>query len=75
MDYPVALIDYNQSVDVKSILPITKIKAFPTTIFVGKDNKIFKIHTGFAGQATDVFFDKFVDDFNSAIDAMVSDLP
>ena len=41
--------------------------AFPTTLFLSKDNKLKKVHTGFSGQATGVFFKKFQDEFESIL--------
>ncbi len=31
---------------------LTKVMSFPTTIFIGRDGKVRKIHTGFSGPAT-----------------------
>lgn len=40
-------------------LKLTKMLAFPTTIFLNKDKRVVKIHTGFNGPATGEEFDKF----------------
>jgi hypothetical protein len=47
-------------------------KAFPTTIFIGKDGKVSKIHTGFSGPATGKFYDDFVKEFNEEVDRLLS---
>ena len=71
VDYSVVLADFDQSNDISKFLPIKKILAFPTTVYINRKNEIVKIHTGFAGQATEFFFDEFVKDFNSTIDVII----
>lgn len=43
------------------------VMAFPTTIFIGKDGKVKKIHTGFSGPATGVYYDQFMQEFNETV--------
>jgi thiol-disulfide isomerase/thioredoxin len=45
--------------------------SFPTTIFIGKDGKVAKIHTGFTGPATGKYYDDFVQEFNAEVDALL----
>jgi peroxiredoxin len=45
--------------------------SFPTTIIIDKTGKVRKIHTGFYGPATGVYFDEFVTDFNQTIDELL----
>lgn len=73
VDYPIVLVDYNNTKKVSDILPIDNLKAFPTTLFLNKENKIVKIHTGFAGQATEIFFDQFVQMFNKTVDELIKE--
>ncbi len=73
VDYPIVLVDYNNTKKVSDILPIDNFKAFPTTLFLNKENKIVKIHTGFAGQATEIFFDQFVQMFNKTVDELIKE--
>ncbi|MBK9397911.1 MAG: hypothetical protein IPN55_12020 [Saprospiraceae bacterium] len=37
---------------IKSVPFLTEIKAYPTMIFLDKNNRIVKTHTGFSGPAT-----------------------
>ena len=48
---------------------ISKVLSYPTLIFVDKDNKIQKVHTGFSGPATSDF-NKFKLDFDKLIRKM-----
>lgn len=67
VSYPFVLADFNQSKSISDYLPIEKVLAYPTTIFVNKKNQIIKIHTGFAGQATGSYFSSFESDFNKTV--------
>lgn len=71
MDYDVIMADFDKSVKVTDVLPLKNSVAFPTTIYLGRDNKIQKIHTGFSGQATGEFFQAFTKDFNQTIDSLL----
>lgn len=72
MKYPVILVDYDKSIKPTDLLPIDKVLAYPTTLFVNKKNQVVKVHTGFSGQATGMFFDEFVKDFNQTIDNLLT---
>jgi thiol-disulfide isomerase/thioredoxin len=48
---------------------ISKVLSYPTLIFVDKNNKIRKVHTGFAGPAT-ADYAKFISDFDRIIEEM-----
>ena len=71
MDYDVIMADFDKTVKVTDVLPLDKSVAFPTTIFLDRDNKIVKIHTGFAGQATGEYFKAFQFEFDSTIKSLL----
>lgn len=71
MDYSVIMADFDKSIQVTDILPINKAVAFPTTLFLNRQNQIEKIHTGFAGQATGEFFKAFKVDFEKTINDLL----
>lgn len=71
IDYPVVLVDFNHSKKVTDFFPIDKTRAFPTTIYLDKNNIIKKIHTGFSGQATGEFFTDFTKEFNQTINSLL----
>lgn len=71
MDYDVVLADFDNSVKVTDVLPLKSSVAFPTTIYLSRDNKIQKIHTGFSGQATGEYFEAFTKDFNQTIESLL----
>jgi thiol-disulfide isomerase/thioredoxin len=45
--------------------------SFPTTIFVGKDGNVKKIHTGFSGPATGKDYEEFISEFNQEVDSLL----
>lgn len=56
------------------VLPeIDKLSSYPTTIFIDKDGNVRKIHTGFNGPATGLFYDEFKKDFNKQIDDLLAE--
>lgn len=57
----------------ESLPMLTGIKAYPTTIFVGKNGQVARIHTGFAGPGTGMYYEEFVSDFNATIDNLIQD--
>jgi thiol-disulfide isomerase/thioredoxin len=73
IDYTQLFGGYASGDSVLATLPsLATFKAFPTTIFIGKDGKVSKIHTGFSGPATGKFYDDFVKEFNEEVDRLLS---
>jgi thiol-disulfide isomerase/thioredoxin len=52
---------------------LNKVVAFPTTIFIGKDGKVKKIHTGFTGPSTGVYYEQFQQQFNETVNELLSE--
>jgi thiol-disulfide isomerase/thioredoxin len=73
MNYPIILADFNKTKEITAFLPLDKVRAFPTTVFLGRDNKVYKVHTGFAGQATGEFFSNFEKDFDETISKLLGE--
>lgn len=72
--YPILITDVALSDPLrteKTLPQIENINAFPTTIFVGKDGNISKVHSGFDGPATGVHYDMYKKQFNETIDKML----
>jgi hypothetical protein len=49
--------------------------AFPTTIFIDRQGKVRKIHTGFSGPATGSHYETLVADFTRTVDALLAETP
>lgn len=54
-----------------SLPALNSFLSFPTTIFIDRNGKVAKIHTGFSGPATGKFYDQFVTEFNSTVDELL----
>lgn len=52
---------------------VSKIMGYPTTIFIDKKGIVRKIHTGFNGPATRLFYEEFKQDFNKVIDDLLAE--
>lgn len=52
---------------------LNRVVAFPTTIFIGKDGKVKKIHTGFTGPGTGIYFEQFKEQFNETINELLAE--
>lgn len=51
---------------------LDRIKSYPTTIFVGRDGKVSKIHSGFAGPATGEHHQRTVEEMEAEIERLLS---
>jgi len=52
---------------------IDKVMSYPTTVFIDKNGLVRKIHTGFNGPATGLFYEEFKKEFNSTIDKLLAE--
>ena len=57
----------------KTLPQLTPIKGFPTTIFIGKDGKVKKIHPGFTGPGTGSHYDEFKLHFETIINELLNE--
>lgn len=60
--------------NVAGALPeLENFSSYPTTIFIDKQGKVRKIHTGFNGPATGEFYYEFIEEFNALIDSLLAE--
>ncbi|MES2387317.1 MAG: TlpA disulfide reductase family protein [Bacteroidota bacterium] len=60
--------------NVLKVLPeLESFNGYPTTLFIGKDGKVKKIHTGYSGPATGKFYDEFQAEFKKETDALLNE--
>ncbi|WP_250419021.1 MULTISPECIES: peroxiredoxin family protein [Pontibacter] len=57
----------------KALPALNHVLSFPTTIFVGRDGKVRKIHTGFSGPGTGKYYEDWVADFNKTMDQLLAE--
>jgi thiol-disulfide isomerase/thioredoxin len=58
---------------VKSLPMLNNFEAFPTTMIIGKDGKVKKIHTGFSGPGTGSHYTEFVNEFEENIKTLIAE--
>jgi thiol-disulfide isomerase/thioredoxin len=72
--YPVLLAGLNDAAAASAALPmLNKVMGFPTTIIIDKKGKVRRIHTGFSGPGTGVYYDEFVEEFNLLIEKLLEE--
>jgi thiol-disulfide isomerase/thioredoxin len=71
-DFVIAGVDDKEKAS-ETLPMLNKVVAFPTTIFIGKDGKVKKIHTGFSGPGTGVYYEQFIQDFNDTINELLAE--
>ncbi|GAA4428967.1 hypothetical protein GCM10023188_13780 [Pontibacter saemangeumensis] len=52
---------------------LNHVMSFPTTIFIGRDGKVRKIHTGFSGPGTGQYYEDWVADFNKTMEELLAE--
>jgi len=74
VDYDFVIAGTSDKKNASESLPMLDgVYAFPTTIFIGKDGKVKKIHTGFSGPGTGVYYDQFIQEFNKTINDLLTE--
>lgn len=76
VDYDFVIAGTNNKESTAEALPmLTNVSAYPTTIFIGKDGKVKRIHTGFSGPGTGVYYEQFKEEFNESINTLLKETP
>jgi len=76
IQYPMLItgIRSNDELRTEKTLPqLTTIRMLPTTIFIGMDGKVKKIHTGFNGPGTGVHYERFKKEFNAIVEELLNE--
>jgi len=73
MNYELLLGGYFDKKEAAASLPmLNHILSYPTMIFIDRNNKVRRIHTGFSGPATSTY-DTFVGDFKSFVNDLLNE--
>lgn len=59
----------------KTLPMLNHVLSFPTTIFIDRQGKVRKIHTGFSGPGTGTYYAQFLEEFNLLMDKLLSESP
>lgn len=76
IQYPILLAQYGTSSKTKAQekLPmLNHVLSYPTSIFIDKEGKVRKIHTGFNGPATGDKYIEFKNEFNTFVEALLAE--
>ena len=64
---------YNNHPRRKAWPMLADFKGFPTTIIIDKKGDVRKIHTGFTGPGTGVYYTQFIDEFDKLTDDLLKE--
>lgn len=77
IEYPILLAQYgniaNKVLAQQKLPMLDHIIAYPTTIFIDKNRKVRKIHTGFNGPATGKNYEEFTNEFEIFINSLLTE--
>lgn len=72
--YDFVIAGVNDKAKASETLPmLSGILSFPTSIFIDKQGKVRRIHTGFTGPGTGIYYEQFVEDFNLLMDKLLNE--
>ena len=57
----------------ESLPMLNRVMSFPTSIIIDRKGEVRRIHTGFSGPATGVYYEEFVDDFNQFMKGLLEE--
>ena len=74
VDYDIAVAGTASAAEASKALPqLRQVLAFPTTIFLGKDGTVRRVHTGFSGPGTGAHYDEWKADFEQTITGLLAE--
>ncbi len=74
MEYPILLAGIASSDSAAASLPqLRDVKAFPTTIFIGRDGRVRRVHTGFSGPGTGKYYEEWKREFDALVKEMLAE--
>tara|TARA_R100001015_G_C4634350_1_gene200700 strand:+ start:716 stop:1852 length:1137 start_codon:yes stop_codon:yes gene_type:complete len=74
LSYPILLAGYNRDQHPRNIFPmLDKIMSYPTTLFLDKENRVRRIHTGFYGPGTGEYYDAYRAETESFIEELLAE--
>lgn len=72
IEFPLLLAGTSDKKDAAAILPdLSAIKSYPTAIFIARDGRVAKIHSGFAGPGTGSHHDELVADYHRTLEELL----
>ncbi len=76
VQYPFLLAGTTAEADRARALPmLDRVRAFPTTLFVDRQRRVRRIHTGFSGPGTGEAYTNYVRSFGATVDTLLAEPP
>ena len=73
IEYPLLLAGVSDKSKASATLPdLSAVLSYPTSIFVGRDGKVRRIHSGFAGPGTGKHYEQLVHEFETLIEELLA---
>lgn len=73
INYDILFCGLADKYNVAETLPaLNNFLSFPTTIYIDKNGKVRKIHTGYSGPATGKYYEEFVKEFNEEVNNLLN---
>lgn len=73
IEFPLLLAGTSDKDDAADLLPsIDEVKSYPTTVLLGRDGRVHKIHSGFAGPATGKHHEELVAALEAEIESLLA---
>lgn len=69
--FPMVIATYDPKADHNAVLPLEKIRSYPTSILLDAEGNVVKIHTGFYGPSTKEF-DSYILETRHVLDSLVA---
>jgi len=74
IEYPLLLAGVSDKSKAGETLPdLSAVRSYPTTIFVGRDGKVRRIHSGFSGPGTGDNYTELVGEFETLIEELLAE--
>jgi peroxiredoxin len=74
IEYATLIAGVNDKQNAATRLPqLNNVFAFPTTIFVDRQHRVRRIHTGFSGPATGAHYERLIEDFDATVEALLAE--
>lgn len=72
--YPLLLAGVSDKAQAAETLPdLDRVVAYPTTVFIGRDGTVRRVHSGFAGPGTGAHHDILVTEFENTIEGLLDE--
>ncbi|MEZ4363190.1 MAG: TlpA disulfide reductase family protein [Kofleriaceae bacterium] len=73
LQFPLLLAGVSDKAEAGKTLPdLSAVKSYPTTIFLGRDGRVAKIHSGFAGPGTGRYYRDMVAELEGVLEGLLN---